>query len=130
MLSSRSILPGTRKRKDTKKNLMSLKKYLIGLAIQVLILTITYELSYPDRKFLSGSILALSLLVPFYLLKILVILKYPEKGVGIQMGILTASFFCNGIALWITVSQNDSSDLIIGFLIAHFSHFLIVVFAS
>ncbi|EQA52440.1 hypothetical protein LEP1GSC052_2432 [Leptospira kmetyi serovar Malaysia str. Bejo-Iso9] len=130
MLSSRSILPGTRKRKDTKKNLMSLKKYLIGLAIQVLILTITYELSYPDRKFLSGSILALSLLVPFCLLKILVILKYPEKGVGIQMGILTASFFCNGIALWITVSQNDSSDLIIGFLIAHFSHFLIVVFAS
>ncbi|WP_040913493.1 hypothetical protein [Leptospira kmetyi] len=109
---------------------MSLKKYLIGLAIQVLILTITYELSYPDRKFLSGSILALSLLVPFCLLKILVILKYPEKGVGIQMGILTASFFCNGIALWITVSQNDSSDLIIGFLIAHFSHFLIVVFAS
>lgn len=119
-----------RKRKEQKKNRMNLKKYLIGLAIQILILTSVYEFYYPDRKFLSGSILALFLLVPFYLLKILVILKYPEKGVGIQMGIMTASFFCNGIGLWAAVSQNDSSDLIIGFFIAHFSHFLIVVFAS
>ncbi|PJZ59272.1 hypothetical protein EHQ76_17500 [Leptospira barantonii] len=109
---------------------MSLKKYLLGLTIQILILTISYELYYPDRKFLSGSILALFLLVPFYLLKILVILKYPEKGAEIQMGIMAVSFFCNGIGLWIAVSQNDSSDLIIGFFIAHFSHFLIVVFAS
>ncbi|EMN14650.1 hypothetical protein LEP1GSC055_3277 [Leptospira borgpetersenii str. Brem 307] len=130
ILSARFILPGTKKGKGTKKNRMSLKKYLLGLTIQILILTISYKLYYPDRKFFSGSILALFLLVPFYLLKILVILKFPEKGVGIQMGIMTASFFCNGIALWAAVSQNDSSDFIIGFLIAHFSHFLIVVFAS
>ncbi len=96
----------------------------------IFVLVAGYEVFYPDRKFLSGSILALFLLVPFYLLKILAIHKFPEKGVGIQMGIMAASFFCNGIAVWIAVSQNDSSDFIIGFLIAHFSHFLIVVFAS
>lgn len=96
----------------------------------VLVLATVYETFTPERKFLSGSIIALSLLVPFYLLKILTIVKLPEKGVEIQIGIMALSFFCNGIALWAAVSQNDSSDFIIGFLIAHFSHFLIVVFAS
>ncbi|AAS69842.1 hypothetical protein RBB68_06205 [Leptospira interrogans] len=109
---------------------MSWKKYLLGLAVLVLVLATVYETFTPERKFLSGSIIALSLLVPFYLLKILTIVKLPEKGVGIQIGIMALSFFCNGIALWAAVSQNDSSDFIIGFLIAHFSHFLIVVFAS
>ncbi|EMY78162.1 hypothetical protein LEP1GSC060_1688 [Leptospira weilii serovar Ranarum str. ICFT] len=109
---------------------MSWKKYLLGLTILILVLASTYQIFYPERKFLSGSILALFLLFPFYLLKMFTILKFPEKGVGMQMGIMAASFFCNGIALWAAVSQNDSSDFIIGFLIAHFSHFLIVVFAS
>lgn len=109
---------------------MSWKKYLLGLAVLVLVLATVYETFTPERKFLSGSIIALSLLVPFYLLKILTIVKLPEKGVEIQIGIMALSFFCNGIALWAAVSQNDSSDFIIGFLIAHFSHFLIVVFAS
>ncbi|AXR61804.1 hypothetical protein [Leptospira mayottensis] len=109
---------------------MSWKKYLLGLGFLVLVLFSIYEIFYPERKFLSGSILALFLLVPFYLFKIFTIIRFSEKGVGIQMGIMAASFFCNGIAVWIAVSQNDSSDFIIGFLIAHFSHFLIVVFAS
>ncbi|RHX79745.1 hypothetical protein [Leptospira yasudae] len=109
---------------------MSWKKYLLGLSVLILALAAGYEVFYPERKFLSGSILALCLLVPFNLLKILAIVKFPEKGVGMQMGIMAASFFCNGIGLWVAVSQNDSSDLIIGFFIAHFSHFLIVVFAS
>ncbi|EMJ61737.1 MULTISPECIES: hypothetical protein [Leptospira] len=109
---------------------MSWKKYLLGLAVLILVLVAGYEVFYPERKFLSGSILALFLLVPFYLLKMITILRFPEKGVGIQMGIMAASFFCSGIAVWVAVSQNDSSDFIIGFLIAHFSHFLIVVFAS
>ncbi|MBM9576462.1 hypothetical protein JWG45_04765 [Leptospira sp. 201903070] len=109
---------------------MNWKKYLIGLGVQTLVLVIVFEVYYPERKFLSGSILALFLLFPFYLLKIFAILKYPKNGVNIQMGIMAVSFLCNGIGLWIGVSQNDGSDFIIGFLIAHFSHFLIVVFAS
>lgn len=89
-----------------------------------------YEIYFSERNFLFGSILALLLLFPFYLLKIFAVQKFPQTGVGMQMGIMMISFFCNGIALWIAVSQNDSSDFIIGFFIAHFSHFLIVVFAS
>lgn len=88
---------------------MSWKKYLLGLAVLVLVLATVYETFTPERKFLSGSIIALSLLVPFYLLKILTIVKLPGKGVGIQIGIMALSFFCNGIALWAAVSQNDSS---------------------
>ncbi|ASV11466.1 Uncharacterized protein XB16_0688 [Leptospira santarosai] len=109
---------------------MNWKKYLFGIVVLILVLIAFYTIVYPERNFLSGSICALLLLAPFYLFKIFVIVRYPEKGVGIQMGIMAASFFCNGIALWVAVSQNDSSDFIIGFLIAHFSHFLIVVFAS
>ncbi|EQA62488.1 hypothetical protein [Leptospira alexanderi] len=109
---------------------MNWKKYLLGLLILVFALLLIFQVYFPDRNFLSGSILALFLLFPFYLLKIFVIVRYPKKGVEIQMGIMAVSFFCNGIALWAAVSQNDSSDFIIGFLIAHFSHILIVVFAS
>ncbi|EMY12308.1 hypothetical protein LEP1GSC043_3693 [Leptospira weilii str. Ecochallenge] len=109
---------------------MNWKKYLLGLLILAFALVLIFQVYFPDRNFLSGSILALFLLFPFYLLKMITILRFPEKGVGIQMGIMAASFFCSGIAVWVAVSQNDSSDFIIGFLIAHFSHFLIVVFAS
>ncbi|EMO72194.1 hypothetical protein [Leptospira santarosai] len=109
---------------------MNWKKYLIGLLILTFVLVFIFQVYFPDRKFLFGSILALFLQFPFYLLKMFAIFKFPKKGVGIQMGIMAASFFCNGIALWVAVSQNDGSDFIIGFLIAHFSHFLIVVFAS
>ncbi|MBM9500735.1 hypothetical protein JWG44_10805 [Leptospira sp. 201903071] len=109
---------------------MNWKKYLVGLLVLSLVLVVVFEVYFPGRKFLSGSILALFLLFPFYLLKIFSIHKYPKNGVNIQMGIMAVSFFCNGIGLWIGVSQNDGSDFIIGFLIAHFSHFLIVVFAS
>ncbi|WP_061232377.1 hypothetical protein [Leptospira noguchii] len=109
---------------------MNWKKYLFGVTGLFLGLSAFYEIIYPERKFFSGSVCALLLLAPFYMFKIWVITLHPQKGVHLQMGIMAASFFCNGIALWIAVSQNDSSDFIIGFLIAHFSHFLIVVFAS
>ncbi|WP_061235617.1 hypothetical protein [Leptospira weilii] len=109
---------------------MNWKKYISGIAALVVALVGIDSVYFSERNFLPGNICALSLLVPFYLLKILAIHKFPEKGVGIQMGIMAVSFFCNGIALWAAVSQNDSSDFIIGFLIAHFSHILIVVFAS
>ncbi|MDV6235781.1 hypothetical protein CH379_009095 [Leptospira ellisii] len=109
---------------------MNGKKYLSGLAVLIIALAGIASAYYPERNFFPGGISGLLLIVPFYLLKILVVRKFPQNGVNFQMGIITLSFFINGIALWSAVSQNDSSDFIIGFLIAHFSHFLIVVFAS
>lgn len=100
------------------------------MAVLIVVLVGIATNYYPERNFFPGGISGLLLVVPFYLLKIGVVRKFPQNGVNFQMAIITLSFIVNGIALWSAVSQNDSSDFIIGFLIAHFSHILIVVFAS